>query len=418
MASNVLLIGIVAFVTIFFIWAYFAQIERTVRGEGRVIASSQLQVVSNGEGGVVEAILVRPGDRVAAGAPLVRLDPTSTAAELGSGRASYTALQVKIARLQAEIDGREPSYPPATDAATTEQILTERALHESRLADLASLTEAARARVVGARGLVAEGRATYRSRIVAAAARDREASVLRSLVERGIEPRLALLQAESAAAVARSDAAAAAAGIDRSQAAVGEGQAALDQVRPNWRAAAATELAAARAESSARRATLPALSTRVDRTVLRAPLAGLINRVLVTTRGAAVQPAQPLVEIVPSGESLLIEARVRPEDISFVRMDQPAKVALTAYDRSVYGTVDGRVVAISPDAVTEERSERTFYLVRVRTSASSLLARTGERMPIGPGMVAEVDLLGDPRTVLEYLLTPITRLSERAFRER
>lgn len=121
---------------------------------------------------------------------------------------------------------------------------------------------------------------------------------------------------------------------------------------------------------------------------------------------------------MPSGESLLIEARVRPEDISFVRMDQPAKVALTAYDRAVYGTVDGRVVAISPDAVTEERSERTFYLVRIRTDASSLRARNGERMPIGPGMVAEVDLLGDPRTVLEYLLTPITRLSERAFRER
>jgi len=226
-----------------------------------------------------------------------------------------------------------------------------------------------------------------------------------------------LLQAESAASVAASEAATAAASIGRAQAAVVEARQTLNQLRQDWRQQAATELATASAEMEARRRTLPALAERVERTVLRAPLPGRVNRVLVTTRGAAVSPGQPLLEIVPSDESLLVEARVRPEDISFVRMGQQAKVAITAYDRSVYGTLDGEVVNISPDAVLEERTGETYYLVRVRTQSNALRDPSGRQMPIGPGMVAEVDLLGDSRTVLQYILTPITRLSESAFRE-
>ncbi|MFN3727206.1 MAG: HlyD family type I secretion periplasmic adaptor subunit [Allosphingosinicella sp.] len=415
--SNWLLWTVVGFVVLFFIWASIAEIERTVRGMGRVIPSSQLQIVSNQEGGTVEDILVRAGDVVQAGAPLLRLDPTATGAELGSGEASYNALLVKIARLSAEVQGREPSYPQTNDPTVAEQIRIEQALHASRMADLASLTGAANARLQQAERAVSEAQSAYQARVTARDARAAEVRIIRPLVERGIEPRLSLVQAESAASVAASEAAAAAASIGRAQAAVVEARQSLNQLRQDWRSQAATELATAQAELEARRRALPALAERVDRTVLRAPLPGRINRVLVTTRGAAVQPSQPLVEIVPSEESLLVEARVLPEDISFVRMGQPAKIAITAYDRSVYGTLDGEVVGISPDAVTEERTGETYYLVRVRTRTNALRDPRGRQMPIGPGMVAEVDLLGDTRTVLQYILTPITRLSETAFRE-
>jgi adhesin transport system membrane fusion protein len=155
----------------------------------------------------------------------------------------------------------------------------------------------------------------------------------------------------------------------------------------------------------------------VERTVLRAPLPGRINRVLVSTVGASVSAGQPLVEIVPSDESLLVETQVLPEDISFVRMGQDARVAITAYDRAVYGALEGEVIGISPDAIAEEKTGRTYYLVRVRTRSNALRGPDGRPMAIGPGMVAEVDLLGDTRTVLQYLLTPLTRMSERAFRE-
>ena len=417
-ASNLLLWFVVGFVVIFVIWAAFAELERTVRGTGRVIPSSQLQVVSNMEGGVVQDILVRPGQRVRAGDPLIRLDPTQMGSEFGSGEATLSALSVKIARLQAEIEGRSPVYPAARDPITADQIRIEQALHASRMADLSSLTSAAAARANQAERSVAEAQAAYQARVSARDARQAEARLIRPLVERGIEPRLSLQQAESAAAIAASEALQASEAISRSRGAVAEAQSALAQIRQEWRAQAANELATAQAEMSARRRALPALAERVDRTVIRAPLAGRINRVLVTTRGGTARPGEPLVEIVPSDESLLVEARVRPDDIAFVSLDQKSRVAITAYDRAVYGALDGQVVAISPDAVTDERTGETFYLVRVRTDENALLDQAGRRMPIGPGMVAEVSILGDTRTVLQYILSPITKLSETAFRER
>ena len=416
-ASSILLWVVTGFVLIFFIWAAFAEIERTVRGMGRVIPSSQLQVISNLEGGIVSEILVRQGQLVRTGDPLVRLDPTQSGAEFGSGEATLGALMVKIARLQAEVQGRTPVYPAASNPVIGDQIRIEQALHASRMADLSSLTAAAQARVTQAERAVAEARATYDARVSARDARQAEVRILRPLVERGIEPRLSLANAESAAAVAASEAQAAAATISRASAAVSEARSALAQVGQEWRSQAANELATAQAELAARQRALPALAHRLERTIVRAPLPGRVNRVLVTTRGGSVSPGAPLVEIVPSEESLLIEARVLPDDISFVSLNQRAKVAITAYDRAVYGTLDGRVVAISPDAITDERTGEVFYLVRVRTSTNALRDPRGRPMPIGPGMVAEVDLLGDTRTVLQYILSPITRLSETALRE-
>jgi adhesin transport system membrane fusion protein len=416
-ASAILLWGIAAFVVLFIAWGSFTKIDRTVRAQGRVIPSSQLQVVSNHEGGVIEDILVRTGDVVAAGQELVRLDPTQPGSEYGSGEATVGALAVKIARLQAEVSGQEPAYPPASDAEMAEQITIERALHASRMADLASASSAAQARLSAAGSAVGEAEAAYQSRVSARDAAASEAAILRPLVERGIEPRLSLIQAESAAAVAKSDAAAAAQSIGRARSAVAEARAAFAQQRQDWRAQAAGELAEAQGDIAAHRRALPALAQRVEHAVVRSPLAGRVNRVLVTTRGGSVQPGQPLVEIVPSHEGLLVEAQIRPQDIASVAIGQTAHVAISAYDRAIHGTLDGRVVAISPDAVTNEKTGEPFYIVRVRTARTALDDPSGERLPIGPGMVAEVDLLGEKRSVLSYLLTPITRLGESAFRE-
>jgi adhesin transport system membrane fusion protein len=416
-ASSVLLWVITGFVVIFFIWAAFAEIERTVRGLGRVIPSSQLQIVSNLEGGIVSEILVRQGQLVRTGDPLIRLDPTQSGAEFGSGEATLTALLVKIARLRAEVQGSTPVYPATSSPVVADQIRIEQSLHASRMSDLASLSAAGQARVVQSERAVAEAQATYQARVSAREARQAEVRIIRPLVERGIEPRLSLAQAESAAAIAASEAEAAAATISRASAGVAEARSSLARVHQEWRSLAANELATAQAELSARQRALPALANRLERTVVRAPLPGRVNRVLVTTRGGSVAPGAPLVEIVPSEESLLVEARVSPDDISFVSLNQRAKVAITAYDRAVYGTLDGRVVGMSADAITDERTGEAFYLVRVRTSASALRDARGRPMPIGAGMVAEVDLLGDTRTVLQYILSPITRLSETALRE-
>ena len=416
-ASNVLLWVVLGFVAVFIAWASLTELDRTVRGNGRVVASSQLQVISNPEGGVVEAILVKTGQDVKQGEELIRLDRTPTTSDFGSGEASVQALMAKIARLQAEVQGREPVYPAAADPAAASQIAIERSLHASRMAELASMTNAAQARIAQTREAVREAEAMYRARTSNRDARQQELQMIRPLVERGIEPRLSLIQAESAYSVAASEVAGASAAISGARSAMAEAQSTLARQRQDWVALAAGELAAAQAEFAARRSALPALAERVERAVIRAPLPGRINRVLVTTVGGVAAPGAPLVELVPSEESLLVEVAITPQDIAFVRMNQKAKVNITAYDPSVYGGLEGVVVAISPDAVLNEQTGQSFYTVQVRTASNALKDRQGRALPIGTGMVADVSLLGDKRSILSYILTPITRLSERAFRE-
>jgi adhesin transport system membrane fusion protein len=416
-ASNILLWVIVGFVVAFIAWAALTELNRTVRAQGRVVPTSQLQVVSNLEGGVVEEIFARAGAVVQAGQPLIRLDPTTAGSELGSSTASVDALTIRVARLQAEMASTSPRYPAATTAQTADLIAIERSLHSARQANLASMDAAGRARIAGAQRAVAEAEAAYQARVSARDARRFELDMMRSLVERGIEPRLSLMQAESGYAIAASEAAQAAQAIARSRASVTEAQASLAQAQGDWRTAAANELAASQSELTARRRAMPALAERAERTVLRAPVPGRVNRVLVTTRGGTVQPGQPLVEIVPSQDTLLIEAKVRPQDIGSVAIGQEARIALTAYDRAVHGTLRGKVASISPDTVVDERSGETFYLVQVQTDATGLKGADGTVLPIGAGMVAEVDLLGEERTILQYILSPLTRFRETAFRE-
>ena len=415
-ASNVLLWGILGFVVLFFIWAALTELDRTVRGQGRIIPSSQLQVVSNLEGGIVEQILVRTGQIVTKGQLLIRLDPTATGSEFSSNQSQFNALRARIARLEGEVSGRSPAFPAASDPALAEQIAIERGLHASRMADLNSLLAAASARVTQAQRSVAEAEAALNARRSAYRAAEMELNLIRPLVQRGIEPRLSLVQAENDASVAASEVAAAAAAVNRAQSQVAEGQASMAQQRQDWRSRAAQDLAAAQAEMVALRRSLPALSARVDRTEVRSPLPGRVNRVLVTTIGGSVQPGAPLVEIVPSEDSLLVEVQVRPADIGWVRMDQDAQISITAYDASIYGRLDGKVVAISPDATIVERTGESFYTVRVATS-DKLVDASGKKLPIGAGMVADVSLLGDKRSVLDYIFSPLRKLGQTALRE-
>lgn len=416
-ASSLLLYVIIGFFVAFVIWANWATIDRTVRGPGRVIASSQLQTVSNLEGGVVKQILVRTGAIVKAGQPLVLLDPTATGAELGSGEAQTGALRVKIARLRAEVLGQEPVYPAATSPVVAQQIQIERALHAARMEEFFALSGAASARGVQAQRSVAEAESGYAAKVSARDQRATELESIRPLAQKGIESQLTLKQAESAAVVAQNEAAQAAETIARARAGVAEARATLAQARQDWRAKAADELAQAQAELAARNTSLPALAARVARTTVRAPLDGRINRVLVTTVGAAVSPGAPIVEISPSQDTLLVEGRIRPQDIARVRIGQRARINITAYDSAVYGSMEGKVESMSPDAVVDEKAQESFYIVRVRTKTKGLKEKDGSVLPIGTGMTAEVNLLGDPRTVMQYILTPITRLRERAFSE-
>ncbi|MGC5799121.1 HlyD family type I secretion periplasmic adaptor subunit [Sphingomonas sp. NFX23] len=415
--SNLLLWLIFGFFVLFVIWAALSELDRTVHAPGRVVPSSRLQVVSNLEGGIVSQILVHAGDIVRRGQSLVLLDQTQAGADFGSSEATVGALSAKIARLEAEIAGRDPIYPAPTSPAMVEQIGIERSLHAARIADLASLTSGAAARESGAQRAVSEARSAYQSRVTARDTARRQLDLIRPLVERGIEPQATLIQLENDAAVSGTDAAQAAAAISRAEAGVSEARAALTQGRQAWRAQAGTELATAQGERAARRQAMPALAAKVRRATVVAPLDGKVNRVMVTTVGGSIGAGQPIAEVVPSADALTIEAMVAPKDIASIRIGQHAKVNITAYESGVYGGMDGHVTTISPDATVEERTGESHYIVRVRADAQSFRDPNGRQLPIGPGMTADVNLIGEKRSILSYLLTPFTRLSERAFRE-
>lgn len=416
-ASSLLLWMIGGFFVAFVLWASLVKLDRTVHAAGRVVASGRLQVLSNLEGGVIAAILVHPGDVVRRGQPLVRLDQTAGGAELGSSEMAVGALGAKVARLEAEIAGREPVYPVAANAAEAAQIAVERSLHAARVSDLSSQSAAARARETQAARAVAEARAAYDARVAARDAARQQLNLVRPLVERGIEPQVTLVQLQSSAAVAAGEAAQAQAAIARAQAGVGEARAALGQVRDMWRAQAGSDLATAQAEMATRTRSMPALADRVRRAVITAPVDGRVNRVLVSTVGSSVPPNQPLVEVVPSADRLTIEAAVSPRDIAAVRLGQRARVNITAYESAIYGGMEGRVIIISPDATVDERTGDSHYTVRIEGNAAAFRDPDGRRLAIGPGMTADVNLLGDKRSIMAYILTPLTRLTENAARE-
>jgi adhesin transport system membrane fusion protein len=417
-ASNALLWSVVAFFVIATAWAALTELDRTVHGAGKIVPGSRLQVVTNLEGGIVREILVKAGDVVKKGQPLIRLDSTASGAELSSGESTTGSLAIKIARLKAEVEGQNPVYPnPAGDPGVDQQIGIESALHASRLSDLSSATGAANARINQAQRAVTEAQANYQSRMSSKRAYEQQIGMVRPLVERGIEPRLALVQLENSLSVAQNDAAAAAASIARAQAGVAEAVAAQNQLRQDWRSQAAAELAAAQAEYTARRSALPALQDRVRRTMVLAPLDGRINRVNVATVGGTIGGGAPLLELVPTEDGLIIEATVNPKDIAHVHVGQKARVNVSAYDSAVYGSMDGEVTVISPDSVVDDKTGESHYQVRVRARADTLKNAAGEPVRLAPGMTADVNLLGDKRSILSYLFTPITRLSERALRE-
>jgi len=415
--SNLLLWLIIGFIVMFVLWACTAKLDRTVHAPGRIVASSRLQVLSNLESGVIKAILIHPGDTVRHGQALVRLDQTQSGAEFGSVEVTVAALSAKIARLQAEIAGREPVYPATTSPEIAEQIDIERLLHTARMDEFSSLCSAAAAREAQARLAVAEARSAYQSRAMARESAMRQFDLIRPLVERGIEPRLTLIQLQNSAAIAGTDAAQALATVARAHSAVAEAHASLTQVRGTWRTQVGTDLATAQSEMAARRRTMPALAEKVRRTTVSSPVDGRVNRVLVSTVGGSINAGQPIVEVVPTADALTVEAVVSPKDIAAIRIGQHARVNITAYDSSIYGGMDGRVITISPDATADERTGESHYTVRVYADTKHFIGPKGRRLIIGPGMTADVNLIGEKRSVMAYILTPFTRLEEEAFRD-
>jgi membrane fusion protein, adhesin transport system len=416
LAARVLLFAVAGFVLLFLIWAAFAELDEVTRGDGRVIPSRQLQVVQNLEGGIVRAILIRQGQEVKRGDVLLRLDNTQFSAEFLRGQEGYNTLVAKITRLEAEAQLGIPIFPEALTRAAPDIVTAEMALFNARQGELQARLNVAQSKLAQAQQALGQAQV---EEAVAAQARElakTEVGMIRPLVEKGIEPRIELLRAEGKAAQADGEANVARLAAQRARSAVGEAQAEADAIRQTYRAQAVSDLAEAKGELAGMGRALPALKDRVSRTDVTAPIGGVVQRVLVATVGGVVKPGEPLVEIVPKDDSLVVEAQIKPADIAFIRPGQEALVKITAYDFSTYGGLSGRVEYISPDAVKDERTGLSHYIIRVRTDKAALTSDKGP-LPITAGMVAQVDVLNGKRSVLDYILSPLEKVQDEALRE-
>ncbi len=402
-----------ALVLILLAWAAMARIDEVARGEGKVIPSSQVQILQSYDGGVVEEILVREGFVVEKNQLLLRIDPTRFTSSLRETTVQVDALRVKAARLEALIT-EQPFNPPADVAARDPALIEqESSLYTSSLASLRTNLGMARDQLQQREQELKEVRARYQQASEGLSLAEQELAVTKPLVETGAVSSVELLRLERDVSRLRGEKAATTAQIPRVESSVAEARRKIDEVQLKFRNESGNELSDIQARLKGMSESSGALADRVKHTEIRSPVRGTVKQMHVNTLGGVVQPAQSVIEIVPLEDTLLLEVRILPKDIAFIRPGQQALVKFTAYDFSVYGGLDATVEQISADTVTDDKGN-AFYLVKVRTSSAFLGAA---RLPIIPGMIAEVDLLTGKRTVLSYLLKPVLRATQRALGE-
>lgn len=410
------LIGIIF---IFIIWANWAKLDEITRGQGKVIPSSQVQVIQHQEGGTVRELMVREGDTVAAGQVLMRLSDVGAASELGSTEVRTQGLKAKILRLQAEAEGQDVLEFPQdmiekAPRAVQEELNTFRANKtqiESQTSVLESQLQQRRAEVNEINTKIAD-----LNRVISLT--NEEMSMIRPLVQRGSAPRRDLLQLEQTLAQQRSELNSLRASLPRAQSAIQEAQARLSDILTTFQTEAQNELANANIELGALEQQLPALQDIKLRTEIRSPVRGIVKDIRIQTGegSGVIRPGDPIMEIVPLDDQLVVEARIKPSDVAFLYPGQDAIVKITAYDFSIYGGLNGKLTDISADTITDEQGE-SFYEIQVTTEKNSIL-RNGRDHPIIPGMVASVDILTGEKTVMEFIMKPIFKTWNQALNER
>lgn len=393
----VIVAGLLAFV----LWASISEFDKVITAEGKVVPNASLQTVNHMEGGRIKAVHVKAGERVKAGTPLISLDPLEAGAGFQSKRFEFFQMLAKIRRLEAELTSAPPMFGDDLESRYPNLVKTELLLLaarkkslEANLSSFDAQLRQKRSELVGAEktlALVLE-----------------ELKVVEKLVERGLEPKLEAVRAQKTFAEAEARSQAIKASIDE----IYDRKSVATQ---EYKAQVLSELAKASVEFNQLEQTVPVAADRADRSILRAPADGIVNRVLVTTLGGVLKPGEAAVEIVPMDTRLLIESKVSPADIGFVQMDQRASVKLSTYDFSIFGSLTGVVEVVGADTLSNDKGE-TYYLVKVApiTKVSSV----GKELQLIPGMTAQVDIIVGKRSALSYLSSPITKTLSQAFKEK
>lgn len=395
------------------VWASWAQVDEVTKGDAKVISSKQLQQIQSLDGGVVTEILVREGQVVEAGQVLLKIDETRATSGARENAAQGIALQARLARLRALAEGGD-FRPPAVASPEEQRIVDEeQRLYQMRRAELSNLMQINQQQLAQRQQELSEMRARKSAADRGLELGSQELARTRPLLSTGAVSEVDILKLDRDVSRSRGESEQASAQILRSQASIGEAQRKMAETELTFRNEARRDLAEAMGRLNALNQSAVALNDKVDKSQIKSPVRGRVQRLLANTVGGVITPGKDIVEIVPLDDKLVLEAKVNPRDIAFIHPGQAANVKFTAYDASIYGGLDAVVENISPDTVVDEKGN-AFYLVRVQTKQAQL----GQSMPIIPGMTAEVDVLTGKKSVMSYLLKPVLKVKQNALRER
>lgn len=408
-ARLIIVASAVAF-ALFLLWASFAQVDEVTRGQGKVIPSSKMQVITAADPATVSDIFVHSGEEVKKGQLLVRLDNPESQSQVGQIKAETESLQAQNARLTAEGTGQNVSCQGS-------DCVGEEALQAASESALNSKVAALHATADQARRDAAEAAATASSLQSSLALAQHQVQMLEPLAAKNIVPQTDLLEKRKEVVDLQGRIAAAQQQQGKALAGVREAEAQASQATFEFRQQALNERSQVQSKLAVNQQSLLGAQGKFDRTEVRSPVDGVVNDVQVTTIGGYVQPGQKIMEVVPMGEKLLVETRVKPSDIAFIKVGDRALVKVTAYDFSIYGGLDGRVVQVSADSIYDDNEKQAYFNVIVETDRSYLQA-AGHRLPITPGMMTDTQIITGRRSILNYLLNPVLRAKSEALTER
>jgi len=373
------------FLLLFVVWAYYTQLNELVRGSGKVVPSSQLQVLQSIDGGNVKKIMVSEGDSVVADQALIEIDSIRHESELQKDRALQVSLRARAERLNAFLDKRAFVTPKNLSSRDTRVYQQEKRFYQNALSEIQSKKNQALAKKNQAIELLSSS--------------EEELRLNQPLLEVGAVSEVEILRLERE--------------VNRLKSDIEQADSALKTIDLEFTNDIRNELSDTQSQLNSLNEGAVALRDKVNRSIIRSPMNGYVKRLLINTQGGVVRSGADLIEIVPADDALLIETKITPRDIAFLNIGQLCTIKFTAYDFAVYGGMEGKLISIGADSITDEEGE-TFFLVRIKGERSSLK----EGLPIIPGMQAEVDINTGQKSVLTYLMKPILRAKQVALTER
>ena len=412
--GSLLLFVIISLVAILVFWASVTELDNVTRGQGKIVSSIQNQIVQSSEQGVIKARYVEEGQVVESGDILFEIDPIDAKTTYDQALQRLSSLKIQEIRLAAEVLNQKPYFSEDLIKKASTVVTGERALYVARKADLNAKLSVLKQQLVQREQQIEEIKVNVLTAEDTIKLLEKQVSIIEPLVKSGLSPETELLALQRQLKDFEGKKAVSSASLLRIKSSIVEVESEISSVKQNYATASQSELSKIISEIAEVESLIPAYEERVKRTKLYAPVKGVINRINFKTLGGFVSTGDTILEMVPTGDDLIVEGKIDPKDIAYIKPDQDVRISLTAYDASRYGTIDGKVLKVSADAVEDRATGLSFYVVDVSID-SNLYEDDGSTVEVLPGMVASVDVLAGKRTILDYIWNPMAKVKERAF---